>query len=132
MEKKTTIEYEIIEKKATLSVSNNKWTKEYNIIKWNGKTLNDLRAWSPDHKHMAKGITLTDQELNILNECLDKEVIAKILEKYNSNHLSLKKIVNEINTNGSTEFGLSDSDKSYEQGANDAFEFVLRCFGYDF
>lgn len=65
------IKYEIIEKLGILSESTNGWTKELNLISWNGGTPKyDIRDWSPDHEKMGKGITLTDEEAKKLKELL--------------------------------------------------------------
>ena len=51
--------YEIIEHLATLSENSKGWTKELNLISWNGaKGKYDLREWAPGHEKMGKGITL--------------------------------------------------------------------------
>ncbi|MBQ9543401.1 PC4/YdbC family ssDNA-binding protein, partial [Ruminococcus sp.] len=34
----------------------------------------DIRDWSPDHTRMAKGVTLTDEELEALKAILNGEV----------------------------------------------------------
>ncbi|HBG3285070.1 TPA: YdbC family protein [Clostridioides difficile] len=65
------IKYEIIEKLGILSESTKGWTKELNLISWNGSTPKyDIRDWSPDHEKMGKGITLTDEEAKKLKELL--------------------------------------------------------------
>mgnify|MGYP002510631049 FL=1 len=65
------IKYEIIEKLGILSESTKGWTKELNLISWNGGTPKyDIRDWSPDHEKMGKGITLTDEEAKKLKELL--------------------------------------------------------------
>ena len=65
------IKYEIIEKLGILSESTKDWTKELNLISWNGGTPKyDIRDWSPDHEKMGKGITLTDEEAKKLKELL--------------------------------------------------------------
>ena len=65
------IKYEIIEKLGILSESTKGWTKELNLISWNGGTPKyDIRDWSTDHEKMGKGITLTDEEAKKLKELL--------------------------------------------------------------
>ncbi len=65
------IKYEIIEKLGILSESTKGWTKELNLISWNGSTPKyDIRDWYPDHEKMGKGITLTDEEAKKLKELL--------------------------------------------------------------
>ena len=40
-----------------------KWTKEVNVVAWNGGNPKiDIREWSPDHSRMTRGITLTEKE----------------------------------------------------------------------
>lgn len=69
--KMSDIKYEIIEKRGILSESTKGWTKELNLISWNGGTPKyDIRDWSPDHEKMGKGITLTDEEAKKLKELL--------------------------------------------------------------
>lgn len=63
--------YEIKENIAVLSTSPKGWTKEVNLISWNGGTPKyDLRDWSPDHEKMGKGVTLTENETKALFEAL--------------------------------------------------------------
>lgn len=43
---------------------NSGWTKELNRVSWcGGKPKWDIREWSPDHRKMSRGITLTQEEL---------------------------------------------------------------------
>lgn len=65
--------YEIKEQIAVLSESPKGWTKELNIISWNGRTPKyDLRDWAPEKEKMGKGITLSKEELKELKEILNK------------------------------------------------------------
>lgn len=55
--------YEIIEHIGVLKTSAGGWTKELNIVSWNGNPQKyDLREWSEDHKKMSRGVTLTAAE----------------------------------------------------------------------
>ncbi|XOQ17104.1 MAG: hypothetical protein ACFWUA_01080 [Sporanaerobacter sp.] len=64
--------YEIVERIAILS-ENGKWTKELNKVSWNGRTAKyDLRDWNHEDEKIGKGITLTDEEIQVLKETLDK------------------------------------------------------------
>lgn len=72
------IKYEIKEELGVLSESEKGWTKELNLISWNGaEPKYDLRDWSPNHEKMGKGITLTAGEVeklfDILNVVCDSE-----------------------------------------------------------
>lgn len=68
-EKSTEINYEIVEHIGVLSQSG-KWTKELNIISWNGNEPKyDIRAWDrtdESNPKMQKGITLTQEEINAI------------------------------------------------------------------
>ena len=58
------IKYEITQSIACLSEEKNGWTKELNLVSWNGNAPKyDIRSWSADHSKMGKGITLTKEEL---------------------------------------------------------------------
>lgn len=66
------IKYEIVEEIKILSENSNGWTKELNLVSWNGgKPKYDIRDWSPDKERMAKGITLTEEEMKILIETMN-------------------------------------------------------------
>ena len=57
------IKYEIIKHIGNLSESSRGWTKELNIISWNGGGPKlDIRDWAPEHEKMGKGITLSEEE----------------------------------------------------------------------
>ena len=67
------IKYEIEKKIGVISESAKGWTKELNLISWNGKKAKyDLRDWSPEHEKMGKGITLTIDELKRLRKLLNE------------------------------------------------------------
>lgn len=66
------VKYDIVEQIATLSESPKGWTKELNLISWNGREPKyDLRDWAPDHEKMGKGVTLTKEDLEALKVCLN-------------------------------------------------------------
>ena len=47
---KTEISFEIVEHIGVLSTGSKGWTKELNLISWNGREPKyDLREWSPEH-----------------------------------------------------------------------------------
>lgn len=65
------IKFEITEHIAVLSESAKGWTKELNLISWNGREPKyDIRDWSPNHEKMGKGVTLSKEELDELKEAL--------------------------------------------------------------
>ncbi|ACA44603.1 hypothetical protein FDC22_00475 [Clostridium botulinum] len=66
------IKFEIKDKLGVISESPKGWTKELNIISWNGKQAKyDLRDWAPEHEKMGKGVTLSAEELKSLKEILN-------------------------------------------------------------
>lgn len=63
--------YEIVEEIAVLSENTQGWHKEFNLVSWNGRPPKfDLRDWSADHEKMGKGITLTNEEFEILSKAI--------------------------------------------------------------
>ena len=69
------IKYEIEKSIGILSENAKGWTKELNLISWNGAAPKyDIREWSPDHEKMGKGVTLTEAEAEKLKELLQKSV----------------------------------------------------------
>ena len=66
----------IVKKIGIISVNTQGWTKEVNLVSYNGKkVVVDIRIWSPSKK-MSKGITIDKKDLNRLIELL-KEVEKK-------------------------------------------------------
>jgi len=64
--------YDIVENLGVLSENTKGWTKELNLISWNGaKPKYDLRDWGPDHEKMGKGITLSNEEFEALKELIN-------------------------------------------------------------
>jgi hypothetical protein len=65
------ISFEIKETLGVLSESAKGWTKELNMVSWNGREAKyDIREWDPSHEKMGKGLTLTKDELMKLKELL--------------------------------------------------------------
>lgn len=57
------IQSEIVKELAVLSRSESGYTKEINLVSWNGaEPKYDIRSWSPERKKCGKGITLTETE----------------------------------------------------------------------
>lgn len=70
------LKYEITEYLGVLSENAKGWTKELNKISWNDREPKyDIREWNPDHTRMGKGVTLTDEEVEILRSILNGEDI---------------------------------------------------------
>ncbi|HUM83505.1 MAG TPA: PC4/YdbC family ssDNA-binding protein [Lachnospiraceae bacterium] len=69
------IKFEIKQEIGILSEGSKGWTKELNLVSWNGADPKyDIREWSPDHEKMGKGITLKKEEAKKLKELLEKAI----------------------------------------------------------
>ena len=65
--------YEIVKEIAVLSANDSGYTKEINLISWNGKEPKyDIRSFSPNREKCGKGITLNADEAAALLEALQK------------------------------------------------------------
>lgn len=72
------IQYEIVKEIAVLSKSDSGYTKEINLISWNGNEPKyDIRSFSPNREKCGKGITLTESEVKTLLEALETELKSK-------------------------------------------------------
>ena len=62
------ITFEIREQIGVIAEKETGWNKELNLVSWNGAEppKYDVRDWSPDHMHMARGITLFEDEMRLL------------------------------------------------------------------
>lgn len=69
------IKFDIKEELGVLSESAKGWTKELNLVSWNGGVPKyDLRDWSPNHEKMGKDLTLSADEIQELYKLLGKIV----------------------------------------------------------
>ena len=67
------IKFEIKESLGVLSEGAKGWTKELNLVSWNGREPKyDIREWSPDHGRMGKGVTLSEEEIRVLKELIEQ------------------------------------------------------------
>ena len=67
------IEYEIVEELGVISERTKGWTRELNLISWNGGAPKyDVRDWAPNHEKIGKGITLSKEEAESLKDLLSK------------------------------------------------------------
>ena len=66
---KKSVTCEIIEPIAVLSKNEKGYTKEINLVSWNGAEPKfDIRNWHPGREKFGKGITLTkDEIINLLD-----------------------------------------------------------------
>lgn len=70
------LKFEITKQLGILSENARGWTKELNMVSWNDREPKyDLREWNPDHTRMGKGITLTEEDINMLRAILNGEEI---------------------------------------------------------
>lgn len=71
------IEHEIVTEIAVLSESDSGYTKEINLISWNGaKPKYDIRSWSPGREKCGKGIVLTEDEAKELLLALKSQFLS--------------------------------------------------------
>ena len=69
------IQYEIVKEIAVLSTGDSGYTKEINLISWNGKEPKyDIRSFSPNREKCGKGITLNADEAAAPLKALQKEL----------------------------------------------------------
>ncbi|WP_024418039.1 YdbC family protein [Streptococcus suis] len=69
------IQYEIVKEIAVLSTGDSGYTKEINLISWNGKEPKyDIRSFSPNREKCGKEITLNADEAAALLKALQKEL----------------------------------------------------------
>lgn len=72
---KDDFKFEIVQAIATLSTNAKGWSKELNIVSWNGRPpVYDLRSWDPEHEKMGKGLTMTKDELIELAAVIEDEI----------------------------------------------------------
>jgi hypothetical protein len=66
------ITFEIKETLGVLSESAKGWTKELNLVSWNGREPKyDIREWDSEHQKMGKGLTFSKEELVKLKGFID-------------------------------------------------------------
>jgi len=71
-EPKYRVDWDVIEEIAVLHESQAGWTKELNIISWNGaEPKYDVRWWNPDKTRLGKGFTFTAEELSKLKTIIN-------------------------------------------------------------
>ena len=73
---------EIVRSIAVLSENERGYTKEINLVSWNGADPKfDIRNWHPGREKSGKGITLTEEETIARMEAL-KEVFSADQNEY--------------------------------------------------
>ncbi len=69
------IKYEITEHLGVISETSRGWTREVNMISWNGREPKiDVRDWNPDHSKMSKGLTFTVDEVKEFSKLIDEKL----------------------------------------------------------
>lgn len=67
------ISYEIKKSIGILAENEKGYTKELNLISWDGSNAKlDIREWHTQHERCGKGITLTEEEGRKLMKILDE------------------------------------------------------------
>lgn len=65
------VTFELKEHIGVLEERKDGWTKEVNIVAWNGgQGKIDIRDWDPDHERMTRGITLFEDTAEKLADAL--------------------------------------------------------------
>ena len=73
---KKSVTCEIIEPIAVLSKNEKGYTKEINLVSWNGAEPKlDIRNWYPGRERSGKGITLTKDEARVLVKAMNEMLI---------------------------------------------------------
>lgn len=69
------VTFELLEHLGVLRETKDGWTKEANVVSWNGGPPKlDIREWDPDHERMTRGITLWEVDAEKLLEILNKNL----------------------------------------------------------
>ena len=71
------VTFEIKEHIGVISENNKGWTKEVNLISWNGgEAKYDIREWDPEHVKMSRGVTLNEEQVTALRDILNSLELA--------------------------------------------------------
>lgn len=71
------VTFEIKEHIGVISENNKGWTKEVNLVSWNGgETKYDIREWDPEHVKMSRGVTLNEEQVTALRDILNSLELA--------------------------------------------------------
>jgi hypothetical protein len=75
---KEEFKFEIVHPIGVVAEGAKGWRTEINLVSWNGREPKiDVRAWSPDHQKMGKGIGFTREEASHLVETLSAYLSGK-------------------------------------------------------
>lgn len=71
----TEVTFEIKKHIGVIDEMSNGWSKELNIVSWNGGPYKyDIRDWDSSHERMSRGIALTEDQALKLYELMNKEL----------------------------------------------------------
>ena len=106
------IRYEIKEYVGTIAKRKSGWSRELNIVSWNGQPPKyDLREWSEDHSHMGKGVTLFADEMRALVNAYTKYRNRRVVDdakadevKRNEQYWADRNARNYSNNNGASSY----------------------------
>lgn len=74
MARNSEVTFEVVEEVAVLSEGKNGWSKQVNLVSWNGgKPKLDIRDWNEDRSKMGKGLTLSYEETQLLKNVLEEK-----------------------------------------------------------
>lgn len=115
-ESKRDITYEVVEHLGVLAQYSSGWSKEVNLIKWNGGTPKfDIRDWDKDHEHMSRGITLRADEARKLIDALVKYNNQKVFDYARAAEEEKKQRYSKAPTPYSNNKGHEESLKNIEE-----------------
>ena len=82
------VTFEIVEHIGVIDVIDNreeKWTKEVNVVAWNGgKPKIDVRDWNEKHDRMSRGITLTEDQAMKMTKALADRFRARSSQEHSA------------------------------------------------
>ena len=75
------VRFDLMEHIGVLSMKDSGWTREVNIVSWNGAPAKvDIREWNPEHSRMSRGITLFEEEAETLTKALARRYGLRLKE----------------------------------------------------
>ena len=101
------IVFEIKEHLGVLARYQTGWTKELNLISWNGQAPKfDIRDWDEEHERMSRGVTLRPQE------------IARMIDLYLNN--KNKKVIEEAQAAAARKWDRIASNKKAKDSSDNS------------
>lgn len=96
-DRQTEFSFAIKKQLGILGVTSTGWTKEVNLVEWNGNPAKlDIRDWDPNHEHMGKGITLHKPEVMMLLEILLRSFGKDLAKHLRSAETALESAMTEL------------------------------------